>query len=70
MRGFIKQIKRDPTPTFKKKGNEKQWKFNTQVEEKLMSVSAALQETPSAIERKEPKQQLKRVRNSLILDKG
>ena len=48
---LIKRIKLDPTPTFKKKGNEKQWKFNSQVEEKLMSVSAALQETPPAIER-------------------
>ena len=49
---LIKRIKLDPTPTFKKKGNEKQRKINSQVEEKLMSVSAALQETPPPCHRK------------------
>lgn len=48
---LVKRIKLDPIPTFKKKGHEKQFRFNSSVEEKLDDISAALQETPPAIEK-------------------
>ena len=48
---LVKKIKLDPTPVFKKKGHEKQFRFNSSVDDKLGSVSAALDENPPAIEK-------------------
>ena len=48
---LVKKLKLDPTPVFKKKGHKKQFRFNSSVDDKLGSVSAALDENPPAIEK-------------------
>ena len=48
---LVKKLKLDPPPTFKKKSHEKQFLFNSTVEDKLDACVVALQETPPAIEK-------------------
>ena len=48
---LVKKQKLDPLPTFKKKSHEKQFLFNSAVENKLDACETALQETPSVIEK-------------------
>lgn len=49
---LVKKLRLDSKPSFRKKGNEKQYVFNEQVRDKLVnSVSSALSQTPPAVEK-------------------
>ena len=49
---LVKKLQLDSKPSFRKKGNEKQYVFNEQVRDKLVdSVTSALNQTPPAVEK-------------------
>ena len=49
---LVKKLRLDSKPSFKKKGNERQFFFNEQVRDKLVdSVSNALEQRPPAVEK-------------------
>ena len=48
---LVKKIRLDAKPTFKKKSHEMQFHFNEQVRDKLDSATAALGQTPPAVEK-------------------
>ena len=48
---LVKKIKLDKVPTFMKKAHEKQYIFNSSVEDKLAGARVALEKTPVAVEK-------------------
>ena len=48
---LLKKLKLEKVPTFKKKAHEKQFVFNEEVSSKVEEATAALAETPPAVEK-------------------
>ena len=48
---LAKKLRLDSQPVFKKKGHEKQFKFNCSVEDKIKEAQLALDKTPPAVEK-------------------
>ena len=48
---LVKKMCLDSKPSFKKKGHEKQYLFNEQVRDKVDAATAALKDTPPAVEK-------------------
>ena len=48
---LVKRMRMEKGPTFKKKSHEKQFKFNATVMDKTEEATAALQQTPPAVEK-------------------
>ena len=48
---LVKKMRIEKKPTFKKVGHEKQYEFNEEVQDKLVSVDAALAQRPPAVEK-------------------
>ena len=48
---LVKKMRLDSKPSFKKKGHEKQYLFNEQVRDKVDAATAALKDTPPAMEK-------------------
>ena len=48
---LVKRMRLEKRPTFQKTGNEKQYEFNEEVQEKLDSADAALAQRPPAVEK-------------------
>ena len=48
---IVKKLRLEKKPTFKKLGNEKQFEFNEEVQDKLDSADAALAQRPPAVEK-------------------
>ena len=48
---LVKRIRLEKAPSFKKKGHEKQFRFNEEVREKIAAASDCLIATPPAVER-------------------
>ena len=48
---LVKRMRLDTKPTFKKRGHEKQHQFNEQVQDKIDAATAALEQTPPAVEK-------------------
>ena len=46
-----KKIRLDTKPTFKKLGHDKQHQFNEQVQDKINTAAATLEQTPPAVEK-------------------
>jgi hypothetical protein len=47
----VKKMRLDTKPTFKKRGHEKQYLYNEQVQDKVNAATAALKTTPPAVEK-------------------
>ena len=48
---LIKKMRLEKRPTFRKIGNEQQYEFNEEVQDKLDSADAALAQRPPAVEK-------------------
>lgn len=48
---LVKRMRLDTKPTFRKRGHEKQHQFNEQVRDKMDAATAALEQTPPAVEK-------------------
>ena len=48
---LVKRLKPDKKAVFKRKGNERQFQFNAEVDEKLAAASSALDAVPPEIDR-------------------
>ena len=48
---LVKKMRLEKRPTFRKIGNEKQYEFNEEVQDKLDSADAALAQRPPAVEK-------------------
>ena len=48
---MAKKLRVDAQPVFRKKGNEKQFKFNCRVEDRVKEAQSALEKTPPAVDK-------------------
>ena len=73
---LVKKMRLDNRPTFKKRGQKKQYQFNKQVQDKVDAATSALEQTPPALEKaraflKEGKKLITlRQKNILIADRS